>query len=173
MHTEMKDITIRVPRPTQSYVSPEDDPLWDALTSSRISMPLHKLLQLMPQFKDTLASLTSDIKSTSLPVNLAELGTGPPLMDSQNHGFPEPRGENHHRRTRHSWLNHRRRFWCQRDQRSHMPRPRPHPVGTMSFLALDGRHSIGLTYRVNSPSRFYVRRSHVHNLGGSITPRSS
>ena len=84
MHTEMKDITIRVPRPTQSYVSPEDDPLWDALTSSRISMPLHKLLQLMPRFKDTLASLTADTKSTSLPVNLVEPGTGPPLMDSQN-----------------------------------------------------------------------------------------
>mgnify|MGYP000335418363 CR=1 FL=1 len=47
-------------------------------------MPLHKLLQLLPRFKDTLASLTSDTKSTSLLVNLAEPGTGPPLMDSQN-----------------------------------------------------------------------------------------
>ena len=47
-------------------------------------MPLHKLLQLMPRFKETLGSLTSDTKSTSLPVNLAEPGTGPPLMDSQN-----------------------------------------------------------------------------------------
>ena len=84
MHTEMKDITIGAPRATQLYVSPEDDSLWDALTSSRISMPLHKLLQLMPRLKDTLASLTSDTKSTSLPVNLTEPGTGPPLMDSQN-----------------------------------------------------------------------------------------
>ena len=82
MHTEMKDITIGAPRATQLYVSPEDDSLWDALTSSRISMPLHKLLQLMSRFKDTLASLTSDTKSTSLPVNLAEPGTGPPRMDS-------------------------------------------------------------------------------------------
>ena len=84
MHTEMKDINIRAPRPTQPYISPEDDPLWDALTSFRISMLLHMLLRLMPRFKDTLASLTSDTKSTSLPVNLAEPGTGPPLMDSQN-----------------------------------------------------------------------------------------
>ena len=84
MHTEMKDIPIRAQRPTQRYVSPEDDPLWDAITSFRISMPLHKLLQLMPRFKDTLASLTTGTKPTSLPVNLAEPGTGPPLMDSQN-----------------------------------------------------------------------------------------
>ena len=84
MHTEMKDINIRAPRPTQPYISPEDDPLWDALTSFRISMLLHMLLRLMPRFKDTLASLTSDTKSTSLPVNLAEPGTRPPLMDSQN-----------------------------------------------------------------------------------------
>ena len=34
MHTEMKDITIGAPSPTQPYVSPEDDPVWQALTSS-------------------------------------------------------------------------------------------------------------------------------------------
>ena len=47
-------------------------------------MPLPKFLQLMPWFKDTLASLASDTKSTSPPVNLGEPGTGPPLMDYQN-----------------------------------------------------------------------------------------
>ena len=84
MHTEMQDITIEAPRPTQPYDLPQDDPLWDTLTSSRISMSLHKLLQLMPRFRDTLASLTSDTKSTSIPFKLAVPGTEPPLVDSQN-----------------------------------------------------------------------------------------
>ena len=84
MHTKMQDITIGAPRPTQPYDLLEDNLLWDALTSSQISMLLHNLLHLMPRFRDTLASLTSDTNSTSLPINLAELGTGPPLMDSQN-----------------------------------------------------------------------------------------
>ena len=48
MHTEMQDITIRAPQSTQPSSSVEEDQLWDALTSSRISLPLHKLLPLMP-----------------------------------------------------------------------------------------------------------------------------
>ena len=84
MHTEMQDITIGAPQSTQPSNSAEDDQLWDALTSSRISLPLHKLLPLMPRFRDTLATLTSDTKSAAHPVNLTEPGTGPPLMDSQN-----------------------------------------------------------------------------------------
>ena len=155
----MKDITIRVPRPTQSYVSPEDDPLWDALTSSRISMPLHKLLQLMPRFKDTLASLTSDTKYTSLLVNLAEPGAGPP-------------SGNHQQGTRPSWLHHRRRFRCQRNQRSHMPRSRSHPVGTMPFLAPDGRYSIGSPNKVNPSPRLHARRPYVHHIGNSLAHQS-
>ena len=58
--------------------------MWDALTSSRISLPLHKLLPLMPHFRDTLATLTANAKSVTPLVNLTEPGTGPPLMDSQN-----------------------------------------------------------------------------------------
>ena len=34
MHTEMKDITIGAPSPTQPNVSLEDDPIWQTLTSS-------------------------------------------------------------------------------------------------------------------------------------------
>ena len=82
MHTEMKDITIDTPSSTQPNVLPEDDPIWKAFTSSEISMPLHKLLQLLPRFKDTLASLTTGTNPTSLLVNFAEPGTGPPLKDS-------------------------------------------------------------------------------------------
>ena len=156
MHTEMQDISIRAPRPTQPYDSPEDDPLWDALTSSRISLPLHKLLQLMPRFRDTLASLTSDTKYTSLLVNLAEPGAGPP-------------SGNHQQGTRPSWLHHRRRFRCQRNQRSHMPRSRSHPVGTMPLLTPDGRHSIGLSNRVIPPPQFYVRGPYVHNIDSNLT----
>ena len=84
MHTEMQDITIGAPQSTQPSNSAEDDQLWDALTSSRISLPLHKLLPLMPRFRDTLATLTSDTKSATPPINLTELGMGPSLMDSQN-----------------------------------------------------------------------------------------
>ena len=51
MHTEMQDITIGAPRPTQPYDSIEDDQWWDALTNSRISLPLDKLLQLIPRFE--------------------------------------------------------------------------------------------------------------------------
>ena len=47
-------------------------------------LPLHKLLPLMPRFRDTLATLTANIHSASPPVNLTEPGTGPSLMDSQN-----------------------------------------------------------------------------------------
>ena len=62
----------------------EDDQLWDALTSSRISLPLHKLLPLMPRFWDTLATLTTNTHYVASPVHLTEPRTGPPLMDSQN-----------------------------------------------------------------------------------------
>ena len=34
MHTEMKDIKIAAPIPTQPSVSLEDDPVWQVLTSS-------------------------------------------------------------------------------------------------------------------------------------------
>ena len=84
MHTEMQDITIGAPQSRQLSNSAEDDQLWDALSSSWISLPLHKLLPLMPRFTDTLATLTSDTKSTTLPINLDEPGTEPPLMDSKN-----------------------------------------------------------------------------------------
>ena len=50
---------------------------------SQILLPLHKLLTLMPRFRDTLATLTSDNKSATLPVNLTERGTDP------SHEFPE------------------------------------------------------------------------------------
>ena len=80
----MQDVTIGAPQSTQPSTSAEDDHLWDALTRSRISLPLHKLLLLMPRFRDTLATLTFDTKAAAPPVNLTEPGTGPPLMDSQN-----------------------------------------------------------------------------------------
>ena len=48
MHTEMKNITIGTPIPSQPIESPDDDLIWLVLTSSSISMPLHKLLQLLP-----------------------------------------------------------------------------------------------------------------------------
>ena len=38
----------------------------------------------MPRFWDTLATLTANNNPASPPVNQTELGTGPPLMDSQN-----------------------------------------------------------------------------------------
>ena len=82
MHTEMKDITIDTPSSTQPNVLPEDDPIWKAFTSSEISMPLHKLLQFLPRFKDTLASLTTGNNPTPLLINLVEPGTSPPLMNS-------------------------------------------------------------------------------------------
>ena len=80
MHTEIQDVTNGEPMST----SVEEDQLWDALTSSQISLPLHKLLPLMPRFRDTLATLTSNTKSAAPSVNLTEPGTVPPLMYSQN-----------------------------------------------------------------------------------------
>ena len=84
MHTEMQDETIGAPQSSRPSTSIEDDQLWDALTSSRISLPLHKLLPLMPCFRDTLDTLMANAHSASPPVNLTEPGTGQPLMDSQN-----------------------------------------------------------------------------------------
>ena len=84
MHTEMKDITIGPLASSQPTRSPDDDPVWQALISSQISMPLHKILQLLPRLKDIVVSLTTGKEPTTMPIHLAELGTGPPLMDSQN-----------------------------------------------------------------------------------------
>ena len=167
MHTEMQDITIRAPRPTHPSELVEDDQLWDTLTSSQISLPLHKLLRLIPWFRDTLASLTSDTKSTALLVNLAEPGTGPPLMDSQNSTVKIIiKGHDLHGCIIDGGLR------CQCNQRGHMPGARFHPLGTMPLLALDGRYSIGSPNRVNPPPRFYAKGAYVHNLGSSFTPRS-
>ena len=82
MQTEMRDVPSGAPQSSVPSTSSEDDQLWDALTNSRISLSLHKLLPLMPRFRDTLATLTVNTNSASPPVNLTEPGTGPPLMDS-------------------------------------------------------------------------------------------
>ena len=105
MHTEMKDITIGAPSPTQPNVSLADDPVWQTLTSSQISMPLHKLLQLLSCFvnHERQPNLT-----TRQPCRARDWPTP--------HGIPKPHGENRHQRTRHSWMHHRRRFQCQRNQ---------------------------------------------------------
>ena len=84
MQTEMRDVPSGAPQSSVPSTSSEDDQLWDALTSSRISLPLHKLLPLMPRFRDTLAALQANTHSAAPPVHLTEPGTGPPLMDSQN-----------------------------------------------------------------------------------------
>ena len=56
---------------------------WQALVDSQISMPLHKLLHLLPRFKETVHSLTNrDPLHPS--VNLTAPTQGTPLMDSQN-----------------------------------------------------------------------------------------
>ena len=72
------------PETSVAPTSSEDDQLWDVLTNSRISLPLHKLLPLMPRFRDTLAALHANTKPVTPPVHLTEPGAGPPLMDSQN-----------------------------------------------------------------------------------------
>ena len=59
------------------------DPRWQALADSQISMPLHKLLHLLPRFKDTVHSLTNQ-DPTNPSVNLRAPTPGSPLMDSQN-----------------------------------------------------------------------------------------
>ena len=84
MQTEMRDVACGAPQTSAPSTLTKDDQLWDALTSSRISLPLHKLLPLMPRFRDTLAALQATTQSVAPPVNLTEPGTGPPLMDSQN-----------------------------------------------------------------------------------------
>ena len=59
------------------------DEVWHALADSQISMPLHKLLHLLPWFKENIHSPTA--RDTAQPaVHLTAPATGPPLMDSQN-----------------------------------------------------------------------------------------
>ena len=111
MHTEMKGNTIGTPSPTQPQVLIEEVPVWQALTCSQLSIQLHKVLQLLPRFKDTLTSLTTSTKpnlTSRQPCRARDWVTP--------HGLREPRGENHHQRTRHSRMHHRRSFRCQRDQ---------------------------------------------------------
>ena len=55
----------------------------EVLADSQISMPLHKLLHLLPCFKETIHSLTA-WDTTQPSVHLMALAPGPPLMDSQN-----------------------------------------------------------------------------------------
>ena len=47
-------------------------------------MALHKLLQLLLHFKETVYSLTMGQEQTTSSVHLMALESGPPLMDSQN-----------------------------------------------------------------------------------------
>ena len=91
MQTEMRDVPSGAPQSSAPSTSSEDDQLWDALTSSRISLPLHKLLPLIPRFRDTLATLTANTHSAAPPVHLTEPGTG-----STSHGFSELSRENHY-----------------------------------------------------------------------------
>ena len=60
MQTEMRDVPSGATQSSLPSTSSEDDQLWDALTNSRISLPLHKLLPLMPRFRDTLAALQAN-----------------------------------------------------------------------------------------------------------------
>ena len=66
-----------IPNPT------ENDDGWQALADSQISMPLHKLLHLLPRLKETIHSFTA--RDTTQPsVHITAPTPGPPLMDSQN-----------------------------------------------------------------------------------------
>ena len=84
MQQEMRDVPGETQQTSVAPTSSEDDQLWDVLTNSRISLPLHKLLPLMPRFRDTLAALQVNTKPVTPPVHLTEPSAGPPLMDSQN-----------------------------------------------------------------------------------------
>ena len=59
-----------------------EDPIWQALTSYQISMPLSKLLHLLPRFKETVATMTNDKKQPSALVHLTESSEGPRVMDA-------------------------------------------------------------------------------------------
>ena len=163
----MQDITIGAPQSTQPSTLAEDDHLWDAFTNSRISLPLHKLLPLLPRFRDTLATLTSDTKSATPPINLTDPRTGPPLMDSQNpvvkimikgrdlHGCIIDGGSD---------VNVINEATC-------------HNLGLNQWepcplLASNGRYALGSPNRVNPPPPLQARRPHVHDLGNSIASRS-
>ena len=148
MHTEMHDMTIGASYSTGPSTLAEDDDLWDALTSSRISVPLHKLLPLMPRFRDTLATLKFNDKSVAPPVNLNEPWMGPPLMDSQNsavkimikghdlHGCIIDGGSGvnvinkatYHNLGLNQWEPYP--FWL----RFHAKRPHVHPIGLIRHL---------------------------------------
>ena len=72
MNTEMKDITIGASTSSKPIDLLDDDPTWQALTSCEVSMPLNKLLHLLPRFKDTVVSLITGKDQTNMPVHLAE-----------------------------------------------------------------------------------------------------
>ena len=82
MQQEMRDVPGETSQTSVAPTTSEHDQLWDVLTNSRISLPLHKLLPLMPRFRDTLAALQANTTPVTPPVHLTEPGAGPPLMDS-------------------------------------------------------------------------------------------
>ena len=82
----MNDITICASssfKPTEPF---DEDSTWRALTSCQISMPLSKIPYLLPQFKETVVSLTTWKDQPIVSIHLADSSTGPPVMDAQNPG---------------------------------------------------------------------------------------
>ena len=70
MQQEMRDVPGETQQTSVAPTSSEDDQLWDVLTNSRISLPLHKLLPLMPRFRDALAGLQANTTAVTPPVHL-------------------------------------------------------------------------------------------------------
>ena len=64
MHSKMKEIGHGSSPPSPLTEQTDNDPVWQALTSCQISMPLHKLLQLLPRFKETVQSRTVGLEPT-------------------------------------------------------------------------------------------------------------
>ena len=84
MHTKIKAIG-HGPLPLSLLTEQTNNELvWQALTSDQISMPLHKLLQLLPHFKETVQSCTTGLEPTTSFVHLMAPEPRPPLMDSPN-----------------------------------------------------------------------------------------
>ena len=84
MHTEMKEISHGPSPPLTLTERTDNDPVWQALTSCQISMPLHKLMQMLPHFKKIVQSRTTGLEPTTFSIHLMTPEPEPPLMDSQN-----------------------------------------------------------------------------------------
>ena len=82
-----RDITLENSGSRQEEIttqSPTNDESWQVFADSQISLPLARLLKLVPRFTKKVAQIIAKNESKNLLVNFINLVKGPTIMDEQS-----------------------------------------------------------------------------------------